>query len=135
MTTGSDEVARDADTMRAEVTQFLEAVASTDDGERRRYERISGNGEQVAIYPRGGSEMHVVIVDLSRGGVSLRCDWRADPGTEVPVELPGAGGQVIGRVVHTGNGTLALAFRHDESMLRRVDQTLAFISAKTRAAA
>jgi methyl-accepting chemotaxis protein len=44
VTAGADEVARDADTMRAEVTQFLKAMASNDDGERRRYERISGNG-------------------------------------------------------------------------------------------
>jgi hypothetical protein len=31
-----------ADTMRAEVTQFLKAMASNDDDERRQYERISG---------------------------------------------------------------------------------------------
>ena len=32
---GADEVGRDADTMRGEVTQFLQAMASTDDADRR----------------------------------------------------------------------------------------------------
>jgi len=41
---GADEVGRDAETMRGEVTQFLQAMASNDDTERRRYERIPGGG-------------------------------------------------------------------------------------------
>jgi methyl-accepting chemotaxis protein len=135
VTTGADEVATNADTMRAEVTQFLKAMASNDDAERRRYERVSGNGAQAVLRPRGGSEMRVDIVDISRGGVSLRCDWRADAGTEVSVELPKAGGPIVARTVRSGGSQLALAFRQDEAMLRQVDQALAFISARTAAAA
>ena len=39
------------------------------------------------------------------------------------------------RVVRSDAGVLALAFRQDEAMLRRVDQTLAFIGAGSAAAA
>jgi methyl-accepting chemotaxis protein len=135
VTAGADEVARDADTMRAEVTQFLKVMASNDDSERRQYERISGNGSQAVLRPRGGSEMRVTVVDISRGGVSFRCDWRADAGTEVALELAGASGQIIARVVRSRDGVLALAFRQDETMLRQVDQALAFICTGTTAAA
>ncbi len=135
VTAGADEVARDADTMRAEVTQFLQAMASNDDGDRRRYERISGNGAQAVLRPRDGSEVRAVIIDISRGGLSCRCDWQAAAGTEVPVDLPEAGGPVIARTVRSESGVLALAFRQDEAMLRRVDQVLTFVSARIAAAA
>lgn len=132
---GADEVARDADTLRGEVTQFLAAMASSDEAERRAYERISGNGAQAALRPRGSPEMRVAIVDISRGGVSLRCDWRGDVGTEVAVELPGGGAQVGARVVRCEGGVLALAFLQDEAVLRRVDQALALIGRGAVAAA
>jgi hypothetical protein len=54
VTAGADEVARDVDTMRAEVTRFMKAMASNDDGDRGRYERISGNGAQAVLHPHGG---------------------------------------------------------------------------------
>ena len=135
VTAGADTVARDADTMRAEVTQFLKAMASDNDAERRGYERVSGNGTLAVLRPRNGSEMRVVIVDISRGGVSVRCDWRSDAGSEVSIALPGADGTIVARVVRSGGGMLALAFRQDEAMLRRVDQSLAFIAARLAAAA
>ncbi len=83
--TGADEVSRNADTLRGEVTQFLQAMASTDDDDRRRYERIPGNGAQAVLRPRDGAAITAVIVDISRGGVGLHCDWTAEPGTEVEV--------------------------------------------------
>jgi methyl-accepting chemotaxis protein len=135
VTAGADKVARDADTMRTEVTQFLKAMASNDDADRRRYERISGSGAQALLRPRGAAEMRVAIVDISRGGMNLRCDWRADAGTEVPIELMGTTASVIARVVRSDGGMLALAFRQEEAMLRQVDQALAIISAGTAAAA
>jgi PilZ domain len=90
---------------------------------------------QAVIRPRGASEMRVAIVDISRGGVSLHCDWRAGPGKDVPMELPGAGGPVTARVVRSEGGKLALAFRQDEAVLRRVDQAIALIATGTTAAA
>jgi hypothetical protein len=67
--------------------------------------------------------------------LNRRCDWRAGARTEVTIELPEAGGSVIARIVRSEGGVLALAFRQDEAMLRRVDQVLASISARTAAAA
>jgi methyl-accepting chemotaxis protein len=132
---GADEVARDAETMRGEVTQFLQAMASNDDEERRGYERISGAGTQAVLRPRGGAETRVAIIDVSRGGISLRSDLRADAGTELTLGLPGVAGEVTARVVRSQGGVLALAFRQDEAMLRRVDQALAFVGAGAAAAA
>ena len=72
--------------------------------------------------------MRVAIVDISRGGVSLRCDWQADVGTEVPIELPGGDARVVARIVRSEKGVLALAFRQDAAILRGVDQALALMS-------
>jgi hypothetical protein len=87
------------------------------------------------LRPPGNPEIRVAIVDISRGGVSFRCDWQADTGTEVPIKLPGVDGPVIARIVRSEGGVLALAFRQDEAMLRYVDQALALISARTAVAA
>jgi methyl-accepting chemotaxis protein len=125
---GAADVAGNAERMSAEVTQFLTAMASTDQDERRRYERIPGNGAIAVMRPPAGREMRIPIEDISRGGISLRCDWWADAGTEVTLELPGAEGLVTARTVRKGNGLLGLAFRQSESDLRRVDQVLARIA-------
>ena len=136
VTAGAAEVARDADTMRAEVTQFLKAMSSNNrlagapavraDARQRRARCAA------SAWWRGDARGHRRI---SRGGVSFRCDWRADAGTEASMEFEGADGPVIARVVHSRRGVLALAFRQDEAMLRRVDQALAFVSVKASAAA
>jgi methyl-accepting chemotaxis protein len=74
--------------------------------------------------------MRVTIVNVSRGGVALRTDWGAQAGTEVQVELPGAGASVAARVVRNERGSLVLAFRQDAAMLRRVDAALDQIAAR-----
>ena len=132
---GAGTVGRDADTMRGEVTQFLSAMASTDGEDRRRYERVAGNGAQAVLRMQGRPELRVEIHDISRGGISLRCDLRADVGTEVSLELPGAGAEAAARVVRMQDGVLVLAFRQDEVVLRRVDQALASIGRSVGAAA
>ena len=127
VTAGAADVGRDADTMRGEVTQFLRAMANTDDEDRRHYERIPGNGAQAMLRPGGQPEMRVAIENISRGGISLRSDWRADVGTEVQLDLPGADDVVTARVARSQDRELALAFRQDEAVLRRVDQAMARI--------
>ena len=67
--------------------------------------------------------------------MSARTAWWADTGTEVQVELPGADGVVTARIVRSENGLLALTFRQDDAMLRRVDRALARIGDGTAAAA
>jgi methyl-accepting chemotaxis protein len=132
---GAGDVGRDADTLRGEVAHFLQAMANTDADDRRRYERICGNGAQAVLRPSGQAEMRVAIEEISRGGMSARTAWWADAGTEVQVELPGVDGTVTARTVRSEDGHLALAFRQDEAMLRRVDRALARIGAGTAATA
>jgi hypothetical protein len=81
--------------------------------------------------------MRVTILNISRGGVALRTDWSAPAGTEVRLDLPGLGEPVFARVACRRDSTLALAFRQDEAMLRRVDAMLEQIGAQgvTRSAA
>jgi len=129
------EVSSTADVLRSELSQFLEAIAKTDDADRRRYERIAGAGTQAVLRVRGGQEIRVPISDVSRGGMAVQTDWWAAAGTEVQVELPGAPGAVTARTVRTHNGILALAFRQDEAMLRRVDAALEHIGGQAMAAA
>jgi methyl-accepting chemotaxis protein len=124
---GAADVGRDADTMRGEVTQFLSVMANTDEEDRRHYERIPGNGAQAMLRPGGQPEMRVAIENISRGGISLRSDWRAGVGTEVQLDLPGADDVVTARVARSQDRELALAFRQDEAVLRRVDQAMARI--------
>jgi methyl-accepting chemotaxis protein len=133
--TNADEVGRTADVLRSELQQFLEAIAKTDEADRRRYERISGAGALAGLRVTGRDEQRVVVANISRGGVALRCDWQSAAGVEVQVVLPGGAGVVTARTVRTENGVLALAFRQDEAMLRRVDVALEHIGGLTRSAA
>jgi methyl-accepting chemotaxis protein len=126
---GAGEVGRDADTLRGEVTQFLEAMAKTNDEDRRLYERIPGNGAQAMLRASGRAEMRVVIHDISRSDISVRTDWSADSGTEVQIELPGTEGPVSARTLQSDGRVLGLTFRQDAAMLRRIDQALAKIAA------
>jgi methyl-accepting chemotaxis protein len=124
---GADAVGRDADTMRDEVTQFLRAMAGTSERDRRGYERTGGNGAEATLRMAGKAAQRVAINDISRGGLSLRCDLTAAAGTEVQVELPGVDGALGARIVRSERGILALAFRQDASLLARVDRALAHI--------
>ena len=133
---GADAVSRDADTMRDEVTQFLQAMAGTSETDRRGYERIAGNGAEALLCLPGKAAQRVAISDISRGGLSLRCELTEAAGAEVQVELPGADGAVGARIVRSERGMLALAFRQDAALLPRVNQALAHIGALgTKAAA
>jgi methyl-accepting chemotaxis protein len=125
----ADEIGGTASVLCSELTQFLEAMAKTDEADRRRYERIMGNGAEAVLRPKGLAELRAVIVDISRGGVSLRTDWSAPAGMEVGVLLQGLDTPVTARTVRTRNGVLALAFRQDEAMLTGVDTVLTRIGA------
>jgi len=121
--------------MRDEVGQFLQAMGGASDEERRLYERIPGNGTFARLRtPKG--ELQAPIQDIARGGLGLRCDWKGEPGAEVPVLLPGIEAAVSARVIRAGGGTLGLAFRQDAATLALVDQSLQYVTrAVTRAAA
>ena len=132
---GAGDVGRDADTLRSEVTHFLEAMAHASDEDRRHYERITGAGATAKLQVGDRADSRVVIVDISRGGVSLACDWSVPAGTEAQLELPGTSEPMAARVSHTESGRLALAFRQDPATLRRIDSALEQIAARSQRAA
>jgi methyl-accepting chemotaxis protein len=125
---GAADVSSNADTLSGEITQFLHAMASTDEKERRLYERIPGNGA-MATWRTAAGEQRAAIVDISRGGVALVSDWSAGAGAEVQLQLPGINETVAARVVRSGRGGLALAFRQNATVMQSVDQALAHIGA------
>ena len=127
-------VGKTADTLRREVNFFLEAIANTEEANRRRYERISGAGQH-AILTASGRQESVTIMDISRGGVAFASKWSAPAGTEVQITLPGSDAQVAARVVRESGGVLALSFRQDEAAMVRVDRALDVIAEKTLAKA
>ena len=128
------EVGGTAETLRVEVSDFLNAMTQDDVGERRAYERIAGDGIRTSLSIRGGGTFQAVVRDISRGGVSLACDGTAPPGTEVQVALP-AGGTVPGRIVRTEDSILTVAFRQDAATLARLDQVLQAVKRGVRAEA
>jgi hypothetical protein len=74
-------------------------------------------------------------VDVSPGGIGVRCDWQAEPSTPTGIVLPGTEGQATARVVRSAGGLLGLAFRQDPATPALVDQALRNIGAHSRAAA
>jgi methyl-accepting chemotaxis protein len=127
-------IGQEAEKLRDEVDQFFTALRD-ETGNRRRYERIPGNGAMATLAAYGRAATSCVIQDLSRGGAALACDWPLRAGTEVTVELPGAGGAVSGRAVRSDGGVLAVLFRQDAESLARLDRVLAGFGTTTRRAA
>ncbi len=119
---GSGQIGREATTLRTEVDQFLIAVRS-DKGERRGYERVLAHGE-TAILRAAGRTAKAVLVDISRGGAVLECDWQLPAGTSIEIDLPGGEDAVTARVVRGEGGRLALVFGSEPSILARVDRAL-----------
>jgi methyl-accepting chemotaxis protein len=125
----ADEVGGTADVLRFELAQFLQAISRTDEQDRRRYERISGNGAHAVLRFSDHADIRAEIVDISRGGVSVRTGWSSGKGTEVRVSQPGRNDSVIARIAWSGVGVLALAFRQDDTASRRIDAALDRIGA------
>ena len=72
----ADEVGRTADVLRSELTLFLQAVAKTDEDDRRRYERIDGGGATATLYVPGDEQIRAMMADFSRerGGAANGVD-------------------------------------------------------------
>ena len=75
---GVADIGREANAMRSEIDQFLVAV-SDDTGERRRSERLSGNGAMVVLRIAGQAERTAPLRDISRNGACVMgigsCRW------------------------------------------------------------
>jgi methyl-accepting chemotaxis protein len=129
---GSGEIGREAEKLRSEVDQFLAAVRD-DSGERRKYERIDGNGI-VATLRGDGRTMEAVVRNISRGGAALACDWSLPAGTPLEIDLSAAGGSIAGRVARSAGGVLIAVFSADPTVLERIDRALDAIARRRMAA-
>jgi methyl-accepting chemotaxis protein len=126
-------IGQEAEKLLSEVDDFLIMIRDVT-GERRGFERVSGNGATVVLHVPGREASNTVLRDLSRGGAALICDHHLDAGAEVEIELPNAGGAVGARVVRSGGGNLALVFRQDAEALARVDRAVHSLTGDARAA-
>jgi methyl-accepting chemotaxis protein len=122
--TASEEVGRTADTLRSEVTDFLNAMSQGDDAERRLYERVPGGGIQLTLQIAGRPGVQATIHDISRGGVGLMhvCDDKI--GTAAEIALPG-GGSVKARIARNRGGMVGFVFLQDRASLALIDRALA----------
>ena len=125
---GAKEINHTAETLQNELTHFLTALNHTEEAQRRRYERIDGHGLHARLMLNGANGIDVVIRDISRGGVAVECRATAACGSEATILLPGTGEPVAARVVHAGDGALALVFRQEAALLARVDGALDHIA-------
>ena len=130
----AEEVGQTADTLRAEVNDFLSAMQRGDGEERRAYERIKGGGTTASLSIRGFGDVQAVVRDISRGGVALICQTVAPSGTEAQITLP-AGTGMSGRIARCEDGLLTIAFRQDAANLAVLDRALEAISQRARAVA
>ena len=130
---GANDITTQSEKLRREVEQFLRNV-QTDAGERRRFERLAGNGVKATLRIEGNAPVEVVIKDLSRSGVALRHNVSIASDREVEVDLPHAGGVVQGRTVRVIEGVLAIEFKADAATTDRIDRALAALSRAREAA-
>ena len=117
------EVGRTADTLRQEVTDFLAAMSSGDEAERRRYERIPGHGKMATLQVGSRAPVQVAIFDISRGGIALMHKTSEQIGVEVTVGLP-QGTLVVGRISRNTGEIIGVSLRQDEKTLAAIDREL-----------
>ncbi|HTI83068.1 MAG TPA: methyl-accepting chemotaxis protein [Acetobacteraceae bacterium] len=129
--TSAGAIAQEAGTLRSEVDNFLIAIRS-DTGDRREYERVSGNGARVSFAAQGRATS-VELRDLGRGGASFECDWSPAAGTAMELELPGGNGKVAGRVARSVGREIGVVFNDDPANLARIDRALTALSSQAAA--
>lgn len=123
VTGAAAEIGQMASTLRTEVTDFLDAMCRHD-GDRRAYERMSGNGAKARVTVRGGRPVEAAVRDISRGGIALRFISAAAPGPEVRVELPGSA-LVSSRILRQEAEHTIIAFHRSTQNLGVLARTLA----------
>jgi methyl-accepting chemotaxis protein len=121
--------------LRSELDHFLLAVERAGEANRRAYERIAGNGTVARLSRSGEPPREAEIIDISMGGLALRADLNASPGTEMSVLLPGCTEPVMARVVSQVPGRLSLLLNQNPSMLPILDVALTYIATQHARAA
>jgi methyl-accepting chemotaxis protein len=112
----AEDVGRETRVLGTEVDVFM-SVLRDPGSNRRRYERIRGDGRRLLLRPAAGAAFSGTLQDLSLGGLALQAEGAAPPGLEagqgVQVEMPG--GQLLeARVARVDWPVLALIARQDE---------------------
>jgi methyl-accepting chemotaxis protein len=130
---GVADIGQETTTLCGEIERFLVAV-KTDSGERRRFERLETGAVGGTLRLSGQNAIQVTVKDLSLGGAALRCKQSVALGTDVSVDLPGAGGAVSGKVVRSGGGVLGIEFRDDVAVRSRVERVMQALVASRQAA-
>ena len=117
---------QESSTLQREVDPFRASLRSVR-GDRRHYDRVSGDGRLVEIAGRGGVTLRGRLHDMSRGGIAIEVEGTppADlpAGREMQVSLPGAG-TIGARVSRVEWPMLALVFPLDEETGARLDAVI-----------
>jgi methyl-accepting chemotaxis protein len=116
-------IGREASTMRTEIDQFLVAVRD-DTGDRRRHDRVPGNGATVLVRVAAQAEMPAPLIDISIDGAAVCGVWQLASGQEVELGLPERGGSVLGRVECCEDGVLAIVFQQDGVTAERLGRAI-----------
>jgi methyl-accepting chemotaxis protein len=134
VSTGATDIGAEAERLRGEVEQFLNVIRSdANTEERRRFERIPGNGASVTLRAQG-SDIPASLRDLSRGGAALNCDRQLPTGILIELELPHGAGKASGRMVRSDGREMALVFNGDPASLARIDKAMDLLSSRRAAA-
>jgi methyl-accepting chemotaxis protein len=133
ITNEASSIGSQAERLRGEVQDFLSAVHN-DSGERRKFERIVGNGVIAMIRLPGQPCTKAVVQDISKTGIALRHRSTTAAGTAVEVDLPFAAGLATARVIRADGNTVALEFDSDPAKLARVGAVVTNLMAARTAA-
>jgi methyl-accepting chemotaxis protein len=130
----ADRLGQTAETMRSEVTEFLAAMSSGDEAERRLYERVPVTGHRATIRIRDRPPVQTEVIDISRGGIGVAYNTPEQVGADVEIALEG-GISIRGRIARQTGGTSALTFRQDTATLVQIDRALRLLGGPDRLAA
>ena len=98
-----------AETLGAEVNDFLEKVRRASEADRRRHARAAARFPCLVYF--GGHKYEGNMRDLSAAGAGLHLDQPLKPGTQIEMLAPGADKRLRARVVrHDDDNVLGLAF-------------------------
>jgi methyl-accepting chemotaxis protein len=120
----AEEIGRTSTNLRTELDNFLAALASPNDEQRRRYERIPGSGLEATLLDGPFAGQSLPVRDISRGGLGVICDWQAPVGTDVTLSLGSDPERIGARIIRTGDNLVGLAFRQDTATLACVDRAI-----------
>ena len=130
---GVTDIGQEVERLRDVVEAFMKDVAE-DLSDRRKFERIDGQGATATLQLPGGSESQTELLDLSLGGALLGRVASVEVGTAVMVDLPGAGGPVPGKTIRWDSNTLSIGFPDDPATRVRVAEVVEILSGTALAA-